>query len=739
MNRPVITILKKTLCLFSLWLLILSPLSSMASPLAERSIYADSLASGWVDWSWADVDLAATSPVHSGTHAIAVTFSAWSGLYLHHAGVSTASYTHLRFYLHGGASGGQAVNLFAHRLEDTGEVSGPAVALPAPLAGQWIEVRIPLADLGVENGLLSALTWQDASGSSQPTLYFDDIALVSEESPDSPQLSAGSLRPRALPADGVTHALAQVQVSDPQGLGDIQLVSLDTASLGLGLLPLRDDGGNGDAAPGDGVFGAAFALPPGTPPGEYPLVIRAVDSAGHQAMLDLGVLLALQTAGGNLPASLPQRIAWGSNALDWQSAGSVDWDLAYQYITYDWYINGWGGDFVQRYVNNAWDHAYIPVITVYLMLGVPPDCGEGGACYAQKLQNAQTVQSYLAALAQAAQEASGSQPVIFNLEPDFYGFMQQLSNSGSPPPGVLPDDPSSYPVALNLPGYPNNLAGFGRRMVDVVHAIAPNALVGPMASIWATNFDPQNVSAPQAQQMAQRTAAFMDAMGGAQADLLFVEWSDRDAGSGLRPWWDDADRELPRHTRAILWENALSAAAAKRLILWQVPVGNMSLDNTCDHYQDNRVAYAFSHPRDLFDAGVAAVLFGGGAACMTQPHTDGGFLAAQGQIAYALPAAPAGLESGPPDGSMVPLRWQPSGDPDLWGYRVTMQPVSGGPQHGLDASRRNSLELQLPFPGLWNIWVQAYDAMGQYSPPSAVVQVMAGGEPLYLHLPRVVR
>ncbi len=43
----------------------------------------------------------------------------------------------------------------------------------------------------------------------------------------------------------------------------------------------------------------------------------------------------------------------------------------------------------------------------------------------------------------------------------------------------------------------------------------------------------------------------------------------------------------------------------------------MSLDNTCDHYQDNRAAYLFNHPRDLVDAGVMGVLFGGGAACMT--------------------------------------------------------------------------------------------------------------------------
>ena len=236
--------------------------------------------------------------------------------------------------------------------------------------------------------------------------------------------------------------------------------------------------------------------------------------------------------------------------------------------------------------------------------------------------------------------------MIFHLEPDFYGYMQQLSNSDDRPAGVQPDDPNSYPVALNVAGYPNTLAGFGRRMVDVIHATAPNALVAPMASMWATNGDPNSVTVSQVISMGQRTAAFIDAMGGAQSDLLVVEWSDRDAGSGVRPWWDDTNLTLPRPTRAILWENVLSAAAHKRLMLWQMPVGNMSLDNTCDHYRDNRAAYVFQHPRDLFDAGVFAVLFGGGAACQTQVTTDGGFVAAQGAIAYALPVDADGTRGG---------------------------------------------------------------------------------------------
>jgi hypothetical protein len=317
--------------------------------------------------------------------------------------------------------------------------------------------------------------------------------------------------------------------------------------------------------------------------------------------------------------------------------------------------------------------------------------------------------------------------------------MQALSNAGDRPPGVNPDDPASISVALNKGGYANNLAGFGRYVVDMIHTTAPNALVAPMASMWATGSDPQSVSAPQSVQMAQRTAAFIDAMGGAQADLLVVEWSDRDAGSGLRPWWDDSDQETPRPTRAILWENALSQAAQKRLLLWQVPVGNMALDNTCEHFQDNRAAYAFTHPRDLFDAGVVGVLFGGAATCMTEVWTDGGFVAAQGAITYADPAAPGGLAIIGSAGPTVALRWDDNDEPDLWGYRLLYRRNPGGAQHAVEVGMRNAYTLLLPLSGDWELRVAAIDAMGNVSLPSPPVVATITVDAKSINLPMVAR
>ena len=711
---------------------VLSPAPAYLQP-----VYTDNLAPGWSDWSWAEVDLQAASPVFAGSRSVAVWVDPWEGFYLHHAGLTTHGLTEVRFHIHGGAMGGQRLEL--HAVLEDGRFT-PGVLVPPPAGGAWSEVRLPLHDLGAADTIITGLAWQDASGSTQTVFYLDDIFLAGAESADAPSLSLKKLSPRALSGSRPDLGVVQVEAEDPQGLADIKAIWLAAAGLPEPLAVLHDDGLSNDGQANDGLFGGVFALPAADLPQEYSLFAHAADQAGHATVLPLGAVVGLASLSPNIPSSLPFRPAWGSNswsedaAHDWQVQSGVPWDYVYQYITYEWYTDGWGGDFVGRFVRQAWAKGYIPMVVVYNMLGLPPACGEGASCYAAKLQDTSAVAGYFAALAEAARQASGSQPVIFNIEPDFYGFMQQYSNSAAKPAHIQPDDPASYPVALNLPGYANNLAGFGQRIVDIIRAHAPNALIAPMASMWATNQDPFNVTAAQAAELAARTAAFIDAMGGDRADLLVVEWSDRDAGSGLRPWWDDSDQVLPRPTRAFLWENALSLAAGKRLLLWQVPAGNMNLDNTCGHYQDNRAAYLFSHPRDWFAAGVLGVLFGGGATCMTSVESDGGFIASQGALAYAAPPTPQNLSVVSLTGASAQLGWDEVAVPDLWGYLVSFKPAAGVAIYTQNAGRRNSLQIFFPSAGEWHIWIQAFDAMGRLSPASIPIQVTAqqGAQRLFL-------
>ena len=146
----------------------------LANAAADHILYDDVLQNGWENWSWDITSANANAPVHSGNNASAVTHTAaWGAFYLK-AGtaVSTAPYTHLRFWINGGGSGGQSIQIKFNESE------AHVYNVTAP-ANSWTEVKVPLAAMG-SPATLGAIYWQDATGGAQPTYYLDDIALVSE-------------------------------------------------------------------------------------------------------------------------------------------------------------------------------------------------------------------------------------------------------------------------------------------------------------------------------------------------------------------------------------------------------------------------------------------------------------------------------------------------------------------------------------------------------------------------------
>jgi hypothetical protein len=63
--------------------------------------------------------------------------------------------------------------------------------------------------------------------------------------------------------------------------------------------------------------------------------------------------------------------------------------------------------------------------------------------------------------------------------------------------------------------------------------------------------------------------------------------------------------------------SVLNQYTHRRVIMWQVPVGNQYFDtmnNTPGHYQDNRAEYILGHVPDFAAAGIIGVLFGTGQA-----------------------------------------------------------------------------------------------------------------------------
>lgn len=156
---------------------------------ADQDIYTDQLDNGWQSWSWATVNLANTSPVHTGTRSVSVTAAAWQALYLHHNAFSSSSYQGVRFWIHGGALGGQRVQIQGL----LGGAAQPAVQLNPLPAGQWRLIEIPLSTLGVDNKPnLDGFWIQDVTGTAQPTWFVDDFSLVSAGPPAQLQVQVNT-------------------------------------------------------------------------------------------------------------------------------------------------------------------------------------------------------------------------------------------------------------------------------------------------------------------------------------------------------------------------------------------------------------------------------------------------------------------------------------------------------------------------------------------------------------------
>ncbi len=161
---------KAVLALVSLFLAAYSVLAQ-----TDQSIYTDWLQNGWQDWGWAQINYNNTSPVHSGSMSISVTVTQpWQAIYIAHAAFDSQPFASLTFWLDGGASGGQQLELLGHA---GGNPQG-GVMLTPPTADAWTQYTVSLASIGLANRT-------DADGfliqgvlTAQPTFYLDDITLT---------------------------------------------------------------------------------------------------------------------------------------------------------------------------------------------------------------------------------------------------------------------------------------------------------------------------------------------------------------------------------------------------------------------------------------------------------------------------------------------------------------------------------------------------------------------------------
>jgi len=156
------------------WLLLVTAVSRLSAQ-TDQAIYTDSLQNGWQDWGWTSINYNNASPVHSGAKSISVTITnGWQAIYIAHTAFDSSAYVNVSFWMHGGAKGGQQLQVQGH----AAGAAQTAVPLTAPAANTWTLYTVSLASIGVGNLPNMDGFWIQGINNAQPTFYLDDITLV---------------------------------------------------------------------------------------------------------------------------------------------------------------------------------------------------------------------------------------------------------------------------------------------------------------------------------------------------------------------------------------------------------------------------------------------------------------------------------------------------------------------------------------------------------------------------------
>jgi hypothetical protein len=306
--------------------------------------------------------------------------------------------------------------------------------------------------------------------------------------------------------------------------------------------------------------------------------------------------------------------------------------------------DGWptwnpNGSFVTMYARESFDAHVTPVFTLYTIRQSLPgrDVGDEARADLGNLRNVATMRDWYANARLLFKRAGAfkKRRVIVHVEPDLWGYVQQAAAK---------DDASRVPAAVassgdpDVKGLPNNVSGFARAVVRLRNKYAPGVRLGYHLSVWGTKTDIALQDPPdkQVDGLGRRSARFYKSLK-ARFDMTFAEFDDRDSGfnevingDGGASWWNAAD-----FRRDARFDRVYARATGQRIVKWQIPLGNTLrpvMNNTWGHFRDNRVQWLLggaggrNHLRIYRDAGVTALLFGGGAdgtTCACDSDHDG--------------------------------------------------------------------------------------------------------------------
>ena len=299
------------------------------------------------------------------------------------------------------------------------------------------------------------------------------------------------------------------------------------------------------------------------------------------------------------------------------------------------------GEFVSSFVATSEKEGLLPMISYYQLLQSYRAAAYGGSGFQEgtaeatvAADDAAFMTAYLADFRFLLQQI-GNHAALVHVEPDFWGYAQR---AGSDPHALHAQVAAANPTDCG--GLEDSIAGLGQCFHAMGVKYAPAARVALHASPWATGSDAgsNTWAGLDVAGVGTSTGTFLAECGAAGAGLVVADMADRDAAwyqlVAGQPghWLDPTDTKLPDFVQLFTWSRAVAGAATVPILWWQVPVGNMSLPNTANHYQDNRLDYLLSHTQRVADGGAIGVAFGAGDGAQTTPDTDGGHL-------YAMAAA----------------------------------------------------------------------------------------------------
>jgi len=175
-------------------------------------IYTDGLLNGFLNYSYSALpddgsDFNNAAPFHNSAPSIAFTGDAtFNAVSFAHpsATYASGSYFGLRFFVHGGGTGGQQISLMLQTNGGTTPVLPAVVPLDAYIAGgaipanSWAQVDVPFSVLAFNNdGSFDRIDIQTADG-TQPVLYIDDVSLTTTTSGIQNSIFADSFEPELL-------------------------------------------------------------------------------------------------------------------------------------------------------------------------------------------------------------------------------------------------------------------------------------------------------------------------------------------------------------------------------------------------------------------------------------------------------------------------------------------------------------------------------------------------------------